>query len=154
MNRDQVYAVLMALSEDTMLLPNAAVAEVLSREKLRRATGGPPWLLGECEWNNRRVPVIRFEALNGATVEADPRRERIVVLNTIGRHLPAGNLALMTQGYPHLVTLNRAAMHAVELDAVDRDDLVLARVRIASQVALIPDLVTIEAEIARAQLDA
>ena len=60
----------------------------------------------------------------------------------------------MTQGYPHLVTLNRAALHPVELDAVDRADLVLSRVRIASQVALIPDLVTIEAEIARAQIPA
>lgn len=153
MNRDQVYAVLMALSDDTMLLPNAAVAEVLSRETLRKSTGVPAWLLGDCEWNNRRVPVIRFEALNGATVDGDPRRERIVVLNSVGRHLPAGNLAIMTQGYPHLVTLNRAAMHPVELDAVDREDLVLSRVRIASQVALIPDLVTVEAEIARAQLD-
>ena len=47
--------------------------------------------------------------------------------------LSAGNLAIMTQGYPHLVTLNRAALHPVELDAVDRADLVLSRVRIASQ---------------------
>lgn len=154
MSRDQIYAVLMALHDDTMLLPNAAVAEVLARDAVRKTAGGPPWFIGHCEWNNRRVPVIRFEVLNGGKAEGDPRRERIVVLNTVGRHLPSGNLAVMTQGYPHLVTLNRAALHPVELDAVDRTDLVLSRVRIASQVALIPDLVTIEAEIARAQIAA
>ena len=58
MSRDQIYAVLMALHDDTMLLPNAAVAEVLARDALRGSTGGPAWLLGHCEWNNRRVPVI------------------------------------------------------------------------------------------------
>ena len=152
MNRDQLYAVLMSLHEDMLLLPNAAVAEVLARDALRSSTGGPAWLLGHCEWNNRRVPVIRFEALNGSSGVGDPRRERIVVLNSPGRHLPSGHLALVSQGYPHLVTLSRAALHDVELDAVDRDDLVLSRVRIASQVALIPDLDTVEAEIARAQL--
>ncbi|MFA5940238.1 MAG: chemotaxis protein CheW [Sinimarinibacterium sp.] len=154
MSRDQIYAVLMALHDDTMLLPNAAVAEVLPRDAVRKGVAGPPWLLGHCEWNNRRVPVIRFELLNGGKAEGDPRRERVVVLNSVGRHLPAGNLAIMTLGYPHLVTLNRAALHPVELDAVDRADLVLSRVRIASQVALIPDLVTVEAEIARAQIAA
>lgn len=152
MNRDQLYAVLMSLHEDTLLLPNAAVAEVLPRDALQRGSNGPAWLLGHCEWNNRRVPVIRFEALNGGNGEGDARRERIVVLNSPGRHLPSGHLAVVSQGYPHLVTLSRAALHSVELDAVDRDDLVLSRVRIASQVALIPDLDTVEAEIARAQL--
>ncbi|MFP5305977.1 MAG: chemotaxis protein CheW [Gammaproteobacteria bacterium] len=152
MNREQLYAVLMALHGDTALLPNAAVAEVLSRDALQRSERGPPWLLGHCEWSNRQVPVISFEQLNGRAAGDDPRRERIVVLNSVGRHLPAGNLAMISQGYPHLVTLSRAALRPIELDAADRGDLVLSRVRIASQVALIPDLETVEAEIARAQL--
>ncbi|SFF54889.1 chemosensory pili system protein ChpC [Fontimonas thermophila] len=151
MNREQVYAVLMALHEDVLLLPNAAVAEVLARDALQRGDRGHEWLLGHCEWNNRRVPVVRFEVLNGGRDAGDPRRERIVVLNSVGRHLPSGQLAIVTQGYPHLVTLNRAAMQPVELDAADRSDLVLSRVRIANQVALIPDLETLEAEIAHAQ---
>lgn len=152
MNRDQLYAVLMALRENSLLLPNAAVVEVLSRDALRRDAGGPEWLLGHCEWSNRRVPVVRFETLNGHEGEGDARRERVVVLNSLGRHLPSGHLALLTQGYPHLVTLNRAALRPVPLDAGDRQDLVLSRVRIANQVALIPDLETVEAEIARAQM--
>jgi len=59
---------------------------------------------------------------------------------------------VLSQGYPHLVTLNRAALESVPLLESDREDLVLSRVRIASQQALIPDLDTIEAEIARAQM--
>lgn len=150
MNRDELYAVLMALHDDTLLLPNAAVAEVLARDTLQATENGPAWLAGYCDWNSRRVPVIRFEVLNGGTAGADPRRERVVVLHAFGRHLPGGYLAVLTQGYPHLVTLNRTAMQAADLDPLDRDALVLSRVRIASQLALIPDLENVEAEIAGA----
>lgn len=152
MNRDQIYAVLMALDGDTLLLPNAAVAEVVSRDNLQVAdSGAPAWLAGYCDWNNRRVPVVSFEGLNGAAPAIDSRRARVVVLNSFGTHLPSGQLAVITQGYPHLVTLNRAAVKSLPLRGNDRGDLVLARVRIASQEAAIPDLAAIESEVARAQ---
>ncbi len=156
MERNELYAVLMAMNQDTLLLPNAAVAEVLPRDALQKHAGGDglSWLLGHCDWNNRRVPVVSFERLNNAESASDPRRERIVVLNSLGKHLPSGNLAIMTQGYPHLVTLNRSAMRSTRLRENDREDLVLTRVRIANQEALIPNLEQIEAEIARAQLAA
>lgn len=151
--REQLYAVLLAIHQDTLLLPNAAVAEVLPRDALQAGAGGVgPWLAGHCDWNNRRVPVVRFELLNNARLATDPRRERLVVLNSLGRHLPSGHLAVVAQGYPHLVTLNRSAMRPAPLRQTDRDDLVLSRVRIANQEALIPSLEQIEAEIARAQL--
>ncbi|HSW12009.1 MAG TPA: chemotaxis protein CheW [Solimonas sp.] len=153
MNREQIYAVLMALEGDTLLLPNAAVAEVISRDTLQPAEdGAPPWMIGYCDWNNRRVPVVSFETINGAPRPgAESRRSRIVVLNSFGTHLPAGLLAVLSQGYPHLVTLNRAAVKTMGLRPTDRGDLVLSRVRIASQEAAIPDLATIEAEISRLQ---
>lgn len=151
--REQIYAVLMSVHEDTLLLPNAAVAEVLARDALQVEEGPrPDWLIGYCDWNNRRVPVVRFERLNRSADGGDPRRERLVVLNSLGRHLPSGHLAILTQGYPHLVTLNRTAVRAAPLREGDRDELVLARVRIANQEALIPDLEQIEAEVAHAQL--
>lgn len=151
--REQLYAVLIAVHQDTLLLPNTAVAEVLARDALQGAdAGAPSWLAGHCDWSNRRVPVVRFEHLNGASPPADPRRERLVVLNSLGRHLPSGQLAIVAHGYPHLVTLNRSALRNVPLRESDRDDLVLSRVRIANQEALIPSLEQIEAEIARAQL--
>jgi chemosensory pili system protein ChpC len=152
MTRDQIYAVLMALNDDTILLPNSAVAEVLSREALHPAGPGvPSWLLGYSAWNNRRVPVISFEGMNGAPAADMTRRARVVVLNSLGTHLPTGLFGVVAQGYPHLVTLNRAAVTAGPLRNTDRPDLVLSRVKIASQETVIPDLDTIEAEIARLQ---
>ncbi|AXQ29832.1 chemotaxis protein CheW [Solimonas sp. K1W22B-7] len=152
MNREQIYAVLIALEGDTLLLPNAAVAEVVARDALQPAeSGAPAWLAGYCDWNNRRVPVISFETANGSGRNAESRRARVVVLNSFGTHLPSGLLAIVSQGYPHLVTLNRPAVKPLELRPTDRADLVLARVRIANQEAAIPDLTALEAEISRVQ---
>jgi chemosensory pili system protein ChpC len=151
-NREQIYAVLLGLVDDTLLLPNAAVAEVLSRENLRPSGPGvPPWLAGYCAWNNRSLPVVSFEGLNGAPPADMTRRARVVVINSLGTHLPTGLFALVAQGYPHLVTLNRSAVAPGALRNTDRSDLILSRAKIANQEAVIPDLDTIEAEISRLQ---
>lgn len=154
MKADELYAVLMSVHDDILLLPNVAVAEVMARDALQPSSDGPEWLAGHCDWNNRRVPAVRFELLNDRTGSGtrggDPRRERIVVLHSLGRHVPGGYIALVAQGYPHLVTLNRAAMRPNALDSADDEALVLSRVSIASQVALIPDLEALEARVAGA----
>ncbi|HUP92144.1 MAG TPA: chemotaxis protein CheW [Solimonas sp.] len=155
MNREQLYAVLMALNDETLLLPNSAVIEVVAREALGAPPpGAPAWLLGDCEWNNRRVPVVSVEALNGGPPAEMTRRARVVVLHSLGTHLPSGLLAVVAQGYPHLVTLNRTAIKSAPIKETDRRDLVLTRVRIASQEAMIPDLGTIEAELVRVTMAA
>ena len=148
---EQIYAVLIAIVGDTLLLPNLAVAEVLGADALQRAEAAPDWFAGYVEWNGRSVPVIRFERLKRHGAPIDPRRERIVVLNSPGRFLPSGHLAVIAQAYPHLTMLTRVALQPLPLREDDRDELVLARARVASQEALIPDLERVEAEIARLQ---
>lgn len=144
----QTYAVLIALAGDTLLLPNLAVAEVLGAEPVQPAEAAPTWLRGYLDWNGRRVPVLSFETLN-PTAPAEPRRARIVVLHSPGRRLPVAHLAVVAQAYPHLLPFDRMTATPLPLRDSDRDELVLARVRVAGQEALIPDLDSVEAELAR-----
>ena len=150
---DQIYAVLIPLDGDTLLLPNAAVMEVISRDTVRSVDDAPPWFLGNYELNGRRVPVISFEVLNGATLPETARRSRVVLFHSFGQHLEAHAIGVLTQGYPHLVTLNRNAISPAPLRDTDRADLVLSRVRIASQDAVIPDIETIEADLQRYEVE-
>jgi chemosensory pili system protein ChpC len=57
----QLYAVLVALQSDTLLLPNLAVAEVVALEGLRPISGAPPWFAGMVNWQGRELPIARFE---------------------------------------------------------------------------------------------
>ncbi len=143
----QLYAVLVALQADTLLLPNLAVAEVVSPEGLRPLPGAPTWFAGLLNWQGRELPIARFELLNNGAAEPPSRRTRIAVINCVSTRLTAGRYGILAEGYPHLVTLNRSALRSAEGRPQD-SELVLTRVRVASQEALIPNLERIEAEMA------
>jgi chemosensory pili system protein ChpC len=151
--REEIYAVLVSLAGDTLLLPNAAVAEVVSPERMERApAGAPAWLAGRINYNNRPVPVVRFEVLNGARVTEETRRTRLAIVHALTDGVRAGQYAFVCQGYPHLVTLNRNALRSEPRIATDDDDLVLTRVSIANTNALIPNLEAVEAHLATADV--
>ena len=61
----QLYCVLIALADDTLLLPNAAVAETVGQEGLMVNEAEPRWVAGELEWNRRspRCALKRSMAL-------------------------------------------------------------------------------------------
>ena len=151
--REEIYAVLVSLAGDTLLLPNAAVAEVVSAERIARSgAGAPPWLVGQLTYNGRQLPVVQFEALNGAARPEDTRRTRLAIVHAITERVRSGQYAIVCQGYPHLVTLNRAALRKEPLVSTDREDIVLSRVGIANTSALIPNLEAIEAKLAQAEV--
>ena len=151
MTQKEIYAVLVTLPNDTLLLPNVAVVEVVASDRMKPpATKGPAWLAGSLQYEGQAVPVIQFEALNGGARTEPTRRTRIAVLHGITGTLNTGRFGLLCQGYPHLVTLNRAATRNVVKTEGDRDDLVLARVRIANTAAAIPDFDVLEGELAQA----
>lgn len=146
--RDEIYAVLMKLTGDTLLLPNAAVAEVVSAERLQPAApGSPDWLAGTIAYNERTLPVLRFEVMNGGQSAGPSARLRVAVLHGISDRLRSGQYGVLCQGYPHLVTLNREALKKEPHVARDRK-VVLSRVKIANTSALIPDLELMESELA------
>jgi chemosensory pili system protein ChpC len=151
MSRDLVNVVLIALEKDSILLPNIAVAEVLSMDLLQKQGDGTGELAGHVQWNGRRIPVVNFEVLNGAPEKSEiSRRTRVTLLHSLGGHV-LETIGIITQGYPHLVSLNRDAVLSGHLRDADRSSLVLARVRIANQEALVPDFATLESELMRLQ---
>jgi chemosensory pili system protein ChpC len=147
-----LYAVLISLREDALLLPNTAVAEVVATAALKPQADAPPWFAGWLRWEEFEVPVIDFERLNrGGHAEA-PHRARIVVVHSMGEHLEPPIMGLLGSGYPHLVTLNQVALQPVALRENDQDALVLGRAALGHTQAAIPDLAGIEAELMRAHL--
>lgn len=152
MEREELYAVLISLAGDTLLLPNAAVAEVVSAERMEQAgPGAAPWLAGSLVYNERRIPVVRFEVLNGGARGEDTRRTRLAVVQAIGDRIAGGQYAIVCQGYPHLVTLNRNALQPAPVQVTDQPEFTLTRVAIANTHALIPNLEAVEHTLAAAE---
>jgi chemosensory pili system protein ChpC len=146
---EALYAVMIQITGDFLLLPNAAVSEVTALDRFEAAAAdAPAWLAGWHATAERRIPVLSFEALSGHPRPEVAKRSRIVIVNPIGRRVGGGGFALLAQGHPHLISINRGTINPVNLLPADRDDLVLSRVRVAGQESVIPDLEQIEARLA------
>ncbi|MCF7221958.1 chemotaxis protein CheW [Marilutibacter chinensis] len=147
---NDIRGVLIQVARARVLLPNATIAEVLSYappEPL--AEGGPGWLLGRIRWHGWRVPLVAFSALAGIADEQPGLGSKVVVLKALGGNPRAPYFAIVAQGFPRLVTVNRAGL-GVDTDQGDLPDGVLARVLHNDEPALLPDLAFVEARIAEA----
>ena len=88
------------------------------------------------------------ENLGGA--EAGASRTRAIFVQTFGHMLQNPVVALLCRGHPHLVDVEPESLQPAPLAEGDRDDLVLCRARLGNTLVAVPDLDTLEAELAQA----
>lgn len=132
-----IYSVLITLAQTNLILPNAAVAEVLGQEVIKSPpAGAPPWMIGQTQWQLEDVPIVSIEGMLGEEIPPMHRRCRVVVLHA---PLQAAALAVVAQAYPLIVTLNEIALQPRALED-GQAELMLSRVQVANRSALIPDL--------------
>lgn len=143
----EVYSLLMPVKDGRIIVPRAAVAEVMGYTKPKNRPGdAPEFVLGFIEWQRQQIPLVSFEAARGLGVPELGRRTRIAVVFGIGGRLKPDVFAVVTQGYPYLVRVNENVLQSETMDADEA--LVLARVRMANERPYIPDLERLEALIA------
>lgn len=140
----EIRCVLVPVGELRLLLPNAAIAEVVTRSTPEPVEGAPYWLLGRIAWRGWRVPLVSFTRLAG-TGEGDTELTvRVAVLKALGGDPKLPFIAVLTQGFPRLTTLN-AELIIPTHDGNALPPGVRAHVLVRDDVAMIPDLEWIEA---------
>lgn len=146
---ENIRGVLIQVVGARLLLPNATIAEVLSYAPPDAVDDAPGWLLGRVRWRGWQLPLLSFARMSGLGDERGELGSKMVVLKALGGDSKAPYFALLTQGFPRLVTVAREA-----LIVVDQQDAlpvgVQARVLLNEDPALIPDLAAIELLIAGA----
>lgn len=126
-----------------LLLPNACIAEILSVADPEPIDGAPDWLLGRIRWRGWQVPLVAYSTLAGLGAH-DPalRGQRVLVLKTLNGDPRMPYFALLTEGFPRLVTISPTQLDE-RADAA-LDDVVAAAVRFQDEDALVPDLDAVE----------
>ena len=61
---ETVHSLLLPINKELLLLPNAAVAEVITYSEPEAINDAPEWLLGILNWRERRIPLISFESIS------------------------------------------------------------------------------------------
>ena len=145
---EELYSLLVPLSNERLIVPRACVAEVARFAKPEQREGSREWMLGTTTWNGRELPVVAFEGVMGREVPAVSGRTRIVVFYASAGRVPAGFFGVITQGFPQLVRVNEEVLRFDSAEGWPDDAPVLCRVRMINEFPLIPDLEALESMIA------
>ena len=145
-----IRAVLIQTETSRLLLPNATISEVLSYAEPEPVADAPDWLLGRIRWRGWRLPLLAFAQLSGQGVEQRGLGSKVVVLKSLGGEASLPFFALLTKGFPRLVSVSRDALaDAGEAEAEPAQG-VRAYVRLNDEVVAIPDIDGIERAILQA----
>jgi len=150
----ELYSLLVPLSEDRLIVPRACVAEVVRFTAPEQEAGAHDWMIGNVTWNGRPLPVVSFEGLLGKDVPPTTGRTRVVVFYASTGQLKTGYFGVLTQGFPQLVRVNEDVLQLHTTDGWPKDAPALCRVKMINEFPLIPDLERLEAMLARESLQA
>ena len=146
--QNDIRGVLIAVARARLLLPNATIAEVLSFAPPSPVEGAPDWLLGRIRWRGWEVPLIAFSEMADIAPEAGGLGSKVVVLKALGGDAKAPYFAILTQGFPRLVTVSPDRLQHEADEHLPHG--VHARVWLNEDEAFVPDLEAIELLIAGA----
>lgn len=143
-SNDEIRGVLIQAGHERVLLPNATVAEMMSKVPVAPVPDAPAWLVGQIAWQGWEVPLMSFARLSGLGEEAVVSNNKVVVLKALGGNAKRPYFALLTQTFPQLIAVPRDGLLA---DASEETlpQGVHMRVLLGEQSALLPDLDALEA---------
>ena len=139
MTANEIRSILAPLTDAHVLLPNSAVAELLSFTSPEPFKQGPPWLLGEMVWCGWQVPVISYEQLvNGSDSNTVTSKARILIVKTLGESTQLNYIGLVIQGLPKLKKITADTL--IEAQTEELPGPVFSTVTIDDVTAFIPEL--------------
>lgn len=135
-----IRGVLIQIQDGRLLLPNATVSEVLSYAEPEPLEGAPGWILGHIRWRGWQLPLVAWARLaQTAPDEAGGLGSKVAVLKALHGNPRLPYFALLTQGFPRLVTVSRQALVAAA-GADGLPDAALAAVMLHEDRAFVPDM--------------
>lgn len=139
-----VYSFLIPMIENSLLLPNATVAEIvpfMNVDLADNAESSDDWQIGQIIWRNIKIPVVSLERIQGKKDLGELRRSRIAIVYTLNSNQDVPYVAIMVQGIPRLVPVDEDNGKRLEEELPTG---VKAWVDLDGRKALIPDLDLIE----------
>ena len=146
-----VHCLTIPLNNETALLPNSAIAEVIGFKEPTAVDDAPEWFLGYIEWREKRVPLISFESVSGKELTAAKKNSRICVLNTLNGNVQIPYVGILSQGIPSLAIVQEQGLEDKESSNENRPA-VGAFVEVGGAEALIPDIDELEQRLIRLNL--
>jgi chemosensory pili system protein ChpC len=138
-----IRGVMISVSQGRLLLPNASVAEVITFSEPEPVANAPDWMLGQIRWRGWRLPLLSFSRFANWSDEEASTGAKVVVLKALGGNPKLPYFALLSQGFPRLVTVSQEALQ--ESHSVKELPLgIFSQVTLNGDPAAVPDLLSLE----------
>jgi chemosensory pili system protein ChpC len=135
----EVRTLLAPLGDESLLLPNSVVAEVITYTEPDPYDNTPPWLLGELGWNDWQVPLVNLAGLIGAGKRGSAiAGSHVLIVKTLSDTHSIMYLGILIGGLPKLRKLTPDDLETQAEDPGIKG--IFARVKLGEQLALIPEL--------------
>jgi len=111
MSDNQVKCIALNVNEDKLLLPNAAVAEIVPIKNIINVANKPAWMLGYLDWRGNSVPLVSFEAMGGIRMPSLASGTiKAAILFTVGEDKSLPFISILVQGSPSILNVKEEEM--------------------------------------------
>ena len=95
-----IKSIILTLKNELVMVPNAAVAEIISVNEVSEVDGSPQWMLGKARWRGVELPVISYEAAGGDSAQ-DVNINTQVAIQSVMRQSKTKRIHI--SGWPYTV---------------------------------------------------
>lgn len=148
MSDTEIRSVLVPISGSDLLMPNAAIAEIVAYTEPEPIEQAPEWLLGNVQWHGWQVPVIAFSSLTEQRDQEPTEGAKICVTKSLIHHERMPYVGILAQGFPRLVTVTETAM--IEVPEGASHIAIAGKAIIGDRECMIPELDRISQLVAHA----
>lgn len=102
-----IKCVILTLRTENVMVPNAAVAEIMSAKDTMPVDNVPEWYLGKMPWNGVEVPLVSFEAAGGVAAKNINLNTQIAVFYSVNKEAKYPYVGIVISGVPHVSNFSR-----------------------------------------------
>ena len=147
---EQIKCVLLTLQSENVIVPNAAIAEIVPSRDVAEIENAPEWLLGKMNWRGVDVPLVSFEVAGGFEGKVSTSTQ-IAVLYSMQKDSAYPYIGVAISGVPHVSVFNRDQIKPDEY-AADNHPMVAQKIRVNGAAASILDIEAMEEMVAQANI--
>jgi len=145
---DQIKCLMLPQQGRPVIVPNSAVAEIITQQDVRPVEASPDWLLGTGEWRGTRIPLLALDRLCGERAAAPEPTGRFVVLFGLASGSAPGFYGVRIDALPRTQTVTRESLRPAEGEPHPSEHVRQRAVLDGERECLIPDFEAIGATLA------
>lgn len=145
----QIKCLLLPVTGPAVIVPNSAVAEIITQQEITPAADAPDWFLGTGRWRGTDIPLIAFDRLVGERSDVPEPAGRFVVLFGLEGDGAPGFYGIRIDQLPRTDTVDRERLRPADGQAHASEYVQLRGVIGGERECLVPDLDALGRTLAR-----